>query len=255
MGKSVIIDLDFSRLNLGKVTIDDGSVDANGNIVFKDEAVKAICATTWGDGENLALAKAETVTSIPVGVFSKNTEITSFNEFEKFTSVTSLAGGWNDGAFYGTTQLKSMRLPKSITSLGGDCLAQCAAEMVVDLPNLTTSGAGPFDGSGITEIKNLGKLAVIPNKGSSAGHFFAGNCKNLVKVTIPPVCTSIGTAAFANNPAMTEVICEAVTPPTLASDSFGGTTKVAVIRVPSESVDAYKAANVWSNYADIISAI
>lgn len=256
MGKAVIIDLDFSRHNLGKVTIDDDSADANGNIVFKDAVVKAICTSQWGDGQNLSLTQAEGVTSIPLNIFSNNKEVTSFDEFELFANVTELIGDFNNGAFFGTS-LKSMKLPKSITKLGNDAFMNSSdLKMEIDLPNLTTIGFGVFHGTGITKIKNLGKLAAIGNAGSSSSHYFAGNCPNLSYVVLPSTLTSIGTYAFAYCPALTEIICHAATPPKLASNTFAGTTSnIRVIRVPAEAVDAYKVADVWSNYADIIVAI
>lgn len=254
MGKALFLDINLSGNNLGKVTVDDGKVDANGNIIFKDDAVRAICAAQWGDGQNLSLAHAEAVTSIPLNIFSNNKEITSFDEFELFANVNELVGNWNNGAFFGTS-LKSMKLPKSITKIGNDAFMNSSdLKMEVDLPNLTTIGFGVFHGTGITKITNLGKLTAIGNAGSSGSHFFAGNCPNLAYVELPSTLASIGTNAFANCPALTEIVCHATTPPTLASSSFAGTTtNIGVVRVPADSVDAYKSS--WSTYADKIVAI
>lgn len=55
--------------------------------------------------------------------------------------------------------------------------------------------------------------------------------------------TEIGSSAFSSQKQSFTFVCRAATPPTLASD-FG--TTVTAIYVPDSSVDAYKAADVWS---------
>lgn len=49
------------------------------------------------------------------------------------------------------------------------------------------------------------------------------------------------------------LICRATTPPSLNAQAFG--SNLVSIQVPAESVDTYKAATNWSNYASIITAI
>ena len=64
------------------------------NIVFADANVKAICVEHWdtnGDGE-LSYAEAAAVTSLN-HVFAQNENITSFNELQYFTGLTTLNGG------------------------------------------------------------------------------------------------------------------------------------------------------------------
>ena len=51
---------------------------------------------------------------------------------------------------------------------------------------------------------------------------------------------------------MTSVYCKAKTPPALESSLFGENPSDSKIYVPTESVDAYKAAEGWKNYADNI---
>jgi hypothetical protein len=80
------------------------------------------------------------------------------------------------------------------------------------------------------------------------------NCANLTSVTIGDSVTSIGNFAFHYCSSLTSVYCKAITPPTLTGsfvfDSNGSGRK---IYVPSGSVNAYKSATNWSEYAsDII---
>lgn len=80
------------------------------------------------------------------------------------------------------------------------------------------------------------------------------NCQNLVSVTIPSSVTNIGDFAFSMCGNVTTITVLAETPPTLGYDVFD-TSSLNAIRVPAVSVDAYKAAEGWSNYGDLIIGI
>lgn len=255
MGKAIIVDLDFSMFNIGKVTKDEGYIDANGNILFKDKAIKAICVNSYGNGSEISLEEVQSVNTISLNVFSNNTDIETFDEFKLFENVTKLEGSFNNGAFFSCTNLRSISLPKSITTIGSDAFMNCVnMQIVIDLPNLQSVGFGAFHNSGIKEIANLGNVKDIPNRGSSSSHTFAGGCPNLSKVVLPSTLTSIGSYAFDNDTSLSTLVCEAVTPPTLNSTAFNN-TNLRTIQVPTESVNAYKTADIWKNYADIIVAI
>lgn len=74
------------------------SVWADDNITFADETVKAICVANWdtdGDGE-LSYEEAAAVTDLG-DVFRGNTTITSFDELQYFTGVTSIGDYAFDG--------------------------------------------------------------------------------------------------------------------------------------------------------------
>ena len=80
-------------------------------------------------------------------------------------------------------------------------------------------------------------------------------CDALTSVIIPSGVTSIGDVAFADCSSLSAVTCLATTPPTLGSDAFGYFGFEGQIYVPSESVNAYKNAMSWSDYASNIEAI
>ena len=112
-------------------------------ITFADLKVKAICVANWdtsGDGK-LSKKEAAAVTSIG-DVFMGNSEITSFDELQYFTGLTTIP----DYAFSGCGALKSIRLPKSLTSIGEYAFEDCTSlETVVSfIETLFELGEGAF---------------------------------------------------------------------------------------------------------------
>ncbi|MBR5454439.1 MAG: leucine-rich repeat protein, partial [Rikenellaceae bacterium] len=77
-------------------------------------------------------------------------------------------------------------------------------------------------------------------------------CERLIGITIPENVTMIGAWAFVSCSALSNVYCKAINPPTLGSKAFNGNASGRKIYVPAESVDAYKSAEGWSDYADDI---
>ena len=86
------------------------------------------------------------------------------------------------------------------------------------------------------------------------------NCSGLTEVVIPSSVTYINYAAFANCSGITSIKMESATPPTLSNPSSSfpqpfDNTNDCPIYVPAQSVQTYKAATNWSDYASRIQAI
>ena len=125
----------------------------------------------------------------------------------------------------------------AVTKIGGDAFGWCESLTSVTIPDsVTTIGEGAFR-----------------------------DCSNLTSVTIPESVTTIGYAAFANCEKLNTVYCKAINPPTTIVDNNGywfGFAKEdesgnicnigCTIYVPTESVEAYKSAQGWSDYASDI---
>lgn len=77
---------------------------------------------------------------------------------------------------------------------------------------------------------------------------------NLTSITLPDSVTSIGDCAFNGCRSLLNIYCMPVTPPTLGGTSvFDNNGSRRKIYVPAGSVNAYKSATRWSEYAsDII---
>ena len=81
------------------------------------------------------------------------------------------------------------------------------------------------------------------------------DCSSLTSVIIPNSVNRIESLAFYNCSSLSSATIEATTPPKVSGDIFPGTSENLVIYVPAGSVDTYKAASGWSDYASRIQAI
>ena len=124
----------------------------------------------------------------------------------------------------------------------------CISLTSVTIPDsVTTIGHFAFDGcSSLTSV-------TIPDSVTTIGEYAFCDCDSLTSVTIGDSVTTIGVFAFWECSSLTSVYCKATTPPSLGGtevfDSNGSGRK---IYVPMESVEAYKSADGWADYADSI---
>ena len=216
------------------------TVKATPGIQFADAKVKALCVANWdtdGDGE-LSKTEAAAVTDLGT-IFKNNTTITSFNELQYFTGLTSIG----DNAFRGCSGLTSVTIPESVTSIGEIAFASCSGLTSITIPNSVTSiGDNAFfncDGLTSVHISDLTawcKIAftngssnplyyanhlylngeeitnlVIPEGVTSIGDYAFRGCSGLTSVTIPKSVTSIGGLAFQSCSLTSIIIPESVT--------------------------------------------
>ena len=90
---------------------------------------------------------------------------------------------------------------------------------------------------------------------TSIGMWAFAGCTSLTSVEIPNSVTSIGARVFEDCSSLTSVTVLATTPPALIPPSFVGASSSSKIYVPAESVETYKAASGWKEYASKIQAI
>ena len=147
----------------------------------------------------------------------------SGSKFTKLTignSITSIG----DYAFRYCTSLTSITIPDSVTSIGDSAFSWCYSLTSVTIPNSVTS---------------IGRDAF-------------SYCTSLTSVTIPNSVTSIGSSAFYDCYSLTSVYCKPTTPPTGGYHMFSYNALGRKIYVPRNSVEAYKTASGWSDYASSI---
>ena len=128
---------------------------------------------------------------------------------------------------------------------------------IISNENIDGMGMITFDG----EVTSIGKLAFqantrltslrIPNSVTSIGDFAFLFCSNLTSIEIPASVISIGSYVFSACSRLASIIVLATTPPTIDSNAFKDPENCPIY-VPSASLDDYKSAEGWSNYADRI---
>ena len=203
--------------------------------------------TSIGDYAFYGIASL-TMTSLPSGVTTIGN-----NAFQNCTylALSSLPEGVTSigaGAFWGCTNLALTSLPTGVTSINAYAFYNCTGLTQITLPTtLTSIGDSAFyNCRGLTQI-------TLPTTLTSIGADAFTSCTGLTQITLPSTLTSIGNSAFIGCNSLATVICLAVSPPTLGTTVFPNATQQ--IKVPLDSVEAYKAATNWSSYASRIVAI
>lgn len=182
-------------------------------IKFKDPAVESLCMKWSSDGIGLTREDAAKVTDIGT-TFQGNTEITSFEELKHFKNIKTLGSLSEAGttgvfnscsnlesvtlsdsvttvgarAFTRCIKLKKINIPSSITVLGHFSFAYVPAPMIVNLPNLTkienyvgVNLMGTWYKSGVTRIESFGNPPYTDSLFDDGKHYGVfGACEDLV---------------------------------------------------------------------------
>lgn len=151
----------------------------------------------------------------------------------------------SESAFEQCTNLISINIPNSITSISDSLFYDCESLISIIIPNSVTS----IGESAFSSCSNLTSI-IIPNSVIYIDSAFQ-NCTSLTSVTIPSSVTNIANFAFAYCTSLISITCLATVPPTVGINIFDNTNDCPIY-VPSESVDAYKAATNWGEYTDRI---
>ena len=130
-----------------------------------------------------------------------------------------------ENAFYNKTPRITKATLTDIVTIGNYAFRSNEYLVEVKMPKVVTIGTSAFDG-----------------------------CKIIETIDIPSTITTIGNNAFADTRALKDFYCRATTPPTIKYYTFQNSA-VQNIYVPAESVNTYKAANVWNSHASKIKAI
>ena len=181
---------------------------------------------------------------------------TATNDFTTYaTAISNLpsgGGGGDDLKNLIERDITSIDIPSGTTIIGYGAFQGCSGLTSVTIPDSVTSiGSSAFYGC----IRLTGDLT-IPNSVTEIGQSTFNNCQKLTTVTIGSSVTSIGKQAFYSCSSLTSITSLNTTPPTIANaNAFGNVPATCAIYVPAESVEAYKAANIWSTRAAYIQAI
>ena len=184
----------------------------------------------------MEIAIPDQVTWIGTRAFSGCSSLT---EIVIPNNVTSI----ENSAFSGCSSLASVTMGSSVTSIGSSAFYGCKNLIEIVIPDSVTS----IENSAFSGCSSLASATIGNSVTSIGGSAFEG-CSSLANVTMGSSVTSIGTLAFYRCRNIQKIYCTPTIPPTLENSVFDIHAD-AIIYVPEESVDSYKSAVDWSNYA------
>ena len=213
-----------------------------------------------------SIAIPNSVTSIKVNTFEGCTGLTSVTIPEGVTSIGSYA-------FHGCTSLTEIGIPESVTEIGNYVFGDCTSLTSVTIPNSVTSiGMGVFrDCTGLISVtwnaRAYIKVSASPFQdvannietfvfGESVERIPAYLCENMSKltsVTIPSSVTSIGSSAFYNCDLLETIKSYSEVPPAIEANTFSNYN--ATLYVPVDCGNAYREAEHWANFTNIVESI
>ena len=224
----------------------NGENPKNGTLTLKNVDLPSV--TSIGDHffngyTNISHIQIPNVMTIGELAFANCTTITNID----LPNVTTIG---NSG-FNNCTNLSSISSP-NLETIGDAAFANCTALTNIDLPNVTTIGDSGFYGCSNLSSTSFSKLETIGD--------YAFYNTSLISIDLPSTMKNMGLACFPNS--ITTVICRAIQPPTwnINTNPFVEMDLPnSILKVPSESLDHYKAPNIttwqenyWSGFGSIL---
>lgn len=155
------------------------------------------------------------------------------------------------GAAFYESEVDDLEIPP-VETIEDQAFYNCPFLSKIVIPNTvqTISYQAFYNCNGITEV-------IFQNEPSinEIGEQAFYSCDNLSEITIPSTVTEIGSSAFLDCSKLLDVTILATTPPTLGNNVFDNNANGRKIYVPAESLNTYKAASGWSDYANDIYAL
>lgn len=241
-------------------------IDLPSSITEIGEAAFASCALT-------DMEVPQDVTVLNKRVFAQNSDL------ERVTLPNGLTKIF-ESAFTACHSLKTIEIPNSVEEIGRCAFADCRSLEKFSGAFASEDGRAliigdrlvAFAPSGITSyeiprnVKIIGDTAfgsctelesiTIPEGVTDIEQLAFSDCKKLESITIPSSVKTMGNSCCRTYGSNLVVYCKPTTPPTalLVSQKYWGAfaANKITIYVPTESVEAYKAADHWSSFKDNI---
>ena len=226
-----------------KITISNNKYGISKTISVVQKGVSA-------EAQNVILytsSKGNIVTPYKSNVFGANIVSNTYRDGQGIIIFDSPVTSIGEDAFYWCTSLTSITIPDSVTSIGECAFVYCTSLTSITIPDSVTS-------IGYSAFYNCSSLTsvTIPDSVTEIGGSAFDGCTSLTSITIPDSVTSIGELAFFRCTSLKEVYCKPITPPAGGYSLFDYNASGRKIYVPRNSVEAYKSAEYWRDYASDI---
>lgn len=178
------------------------------------DEVRGIQVDAFWDTKTKTITMGDNVVALGNGAFEMNDNLEKIVLSKNIKEIPI-------SAFFSDENLKTIELPESLEAIRNDAFMGC---------------------NSLTEI-------TIPEGVDSIEDETFYNCLMLKNVVLPTATKYVGENAFYGCIGLDSLVVNAVTPPTCGNNPFSGIDESNVLLiVPSSSVEAYKAADVWKDF-------
>jgi hypothetical protein len=229
-----------TRSTFGADIISNKYSSGQGVITFNDEVTTIGKSAFYTSQDLKSIIIPNSVTTIGERAFSQCNSLASVTIGNGVTTIGIKA--------FSASALPSITIPDNVTTIEEEAFSSTFHLTSITIGNgVTTIGRSAFKESVLPNV-------TIPNSVTKIGDYAFYWCRDLKSITIGSGVTSIGSYAFEGFENLS-VYCKATTPPSLGTDTFNCVNydySDVTIYVPTESVNAYKSAEGWKEYADRI---
>lgn len=245
---------------IGLTSVHISDIAAWCNIQFKNNPLAFAHHLYLNGIETTDLVIPDDVTSISNRAFYECSGLTSVFIGNNVTTV-------GEAAFWGCSSLSSVTFSDNLTSIGTFAFYNCSALSSLAIPNsVNTIDRYAFDGcSGLTNIAISNGIAIIsegvfygcssltsvtlPNQLSTIRSGAFSGCSLVESITIPATVEVIYQNAFQNCTSLQTINAQPTIPPFIYTNTFPNYD--ITVNVPSGSIEAYQADNVWGNFTTL----